>query len=175
MRKIRLIALALCAVVLLITGCGEKPPVKVPDGYKIASDDSADYYFFVPTNWVVDIKAAATSAYVSAVDPASVSVMTWSSTNSDATLAAWWDSFKPDVEKVYDHFAVETEEDMLVDKCAARSVVYTGSIGGTEYRFRQISTIKGGVIYVLTYTNVAANYEDHAADFTDMVDFFLFK
>ena len=175
MSKIRILAILLALCALFICGCGERPPVDVPDGYKIASGEAAEYYFFVPSHWTVDINSTATSATVSNVDPASVSVMTWASTNSDATLADWWNTFVPDFEKVYTDFAVEAEEEMLIDKEAAHSVTYVGSIGETQYRFRQISTIHNGIIYVLTYTNVAASFDDHTEDFTNIAGYFLFK
>jgi len=160
---------------VLACSCGEQSEVEIPDGYKIASADSADYYFFVPETWTVDINSAATSAYVSSTDAAAVSVMTWSSTNSDATLEDWWNSFTADFEKVYDDFSVESEENTLVNGKTAYSVVFTGKIGEDVHKFRQVSTINGSIIYVLTYTNNDVNFDEHTEDFQGIIDNFLFK
>lgn len=175
MRSVKFLAILLSVVTILFCGCGEKSEVEIPNGYQLASDASADYYFFVPLGWTVDINSTATSAYVSSTDPSSVSVMTWTSTYSDMTLEDWWTKFTPDFEMIYDNFAVESEENLLLGGEAARSVVFTGSIGETDYKFRQISAIRDSVVYVMTYTSVADTFDLHTEEFAEMAEYFEFK
>lgn len=175
MRNIKFLAIVLCVASLLLCACGEKSEVEIPDGYQLASDDAADYHFFVPQGWTVDITSTATSAYVSASDPSSVSVMTWASSVSDMSLDDWWASFTPDFEMVYDNFTVESEENMLLGGAAARSVVFTATLGDTDYKFRQISAIRDSVVYVMTYTSTAEGFDLHTEEVTAMAEYFEFK
>lgn len=175
MRNIKFLAILLAAAMIVFCGCGEKSEVEIPDGYQLASDDSADYYFFVPLGWTVDITSTATSAYVPSPDLSAVSVMTWTSTYSDMTLEDWWSKFIPDFETLYDNFAVESEENLLLGGEAARSVVFMGTLGETNYRFRQISSIRDSVVYVMTYTSTEDTFDLHTEEFTEMAEYFEFK
>lgn len=171
----KIFAALLCAVMLAFCACGDKSGIDIPEGFQLASDDAAYYYFFVPTGWTVDITSTATSAYVSSSDPSSVSVMSWSSGVSDMTPEEWWDSFIPDFEKVYDEFTVESEENMLLDGEAARSVVFTATLGDVKYKFRQIAAVHESVVYVMTYTSTEDFFELHTEDVGKMAEYFEFK
>ena len=178
---IRLIALALAVCAVLSFGACRKKDPSVPDGYKLAGtdvSDSKDYYFYVPTSWTVDINSTATSAFVSANDPASVSVMTWTVSVTDASPSECWESSIKDFEKIYSDFKEESREDVKLDGVDALSVVCSGSLGeGDEnaHRFRQVLAVKDSLVYVVTYTNVAARFDEHTQDFNDILGYFKFK
>lgn len=179
MKKTKILALMLVLCALLGMASCEKRDESIPDGYQLAaSEDSAgakEYYFYVPASWSVAIDNTATSATVSASDPASVSVMTWTPAVSDSTPGDFWKSFVSDFEKVYSDFAIEKEEDMLLDGVAARSVTFTGALGGVSYRFCQVTAVKDSLVYVLTYTNLADRFDEHDGDFAEIVGYFKFK
>ena len=131
MTKSRIIPvlLTLALIASVFCSCSKKSDVDIPVGYQLASADEADYYFFVPATWTVDTKT--TAAYVSASDPASISVMTWSLSNTDSTLEEWWNTFLPDFEKVYSDFSLISDENILINSVAAKKMTFTGAIGGT--------------------------------------------
>ena len=58
-----ILTLILALSVLFLTGCDRD--ANAPTGYKTASGEAADYYFFVPDDWTVDMATGATSAYCS--------------------------------------------------------------------------------------------------------------
>ena len=66
--------LALTASSALVS-CSKKGEFDPPTGWQAASDEKADFYFYVPDSWTVDYSTAAAGAYFSAADPSSVSVM----------------------------------------------------------------------------------------------------
>ena len=101
--------------------------------------------------------------------------MTWTAPTTDATPADFWATFVADFEQVYTDFAIEKEDDVLLDGEAARSVVFVGSIGENKYRFRQVTAIRGGLVYVLTYTNLESRFDEHANDFDEIAGYFRFK
>ncbi len=179
MKKIRFMAalLAFCALLCMVS-C-EKKDESIPDGYQLAaseqSNDAKEYKLYVPATWSVAIDNTATSATVSSSDPASVSVMTWTPAVSDSTPGDFWNSFVTDFEKVYSDFKIEKEEDILLDGVGARSVIFTGSLGGENYRFCQVTAVKDSLVYVLTYTNLADRFDEHDGDFAEIVGYFKFK
>ena len=65
MTRIRLTALllALCLVLPALASCSEKGEYDPPTGWQAASDEQADFYFYVPDNWTVDFSTAAAGAY----------------------------------------------------------------------------------------------------------------
>ena len=182
---IRLIALLAALIAALSLAACRKKDTGIPDGYQLVGADengvltevgeAKDYLFFVPASWKIDINGTATSAYVSSGDPATVSVMTWTPPTTDATPGDFWNTFVADFEKVYSDFAIESEADILLDGEAARSVTFTGSIGENAYRFRQITAIRGGLVYVLTYTNLAERFDEHDGDFDEIAGYFKFR
>ena len=138
---VRIICLALALATLVALGSCRKRDETVPEGYKLAgaaengSEDKSeakDYYLFIPATWTVDINNTATSAFVSASDPASVSVMTWTVSVTDATPGECWETSLKDFEKVYSDFKIESTEDIKLDGVDALSVVFSGSLGATE-------------------------------------------
>ena len=181
----KLIALALAIFAILSFAACRKKDTGIPDGYQLVGADedgnltdvgeAKDYLFYVPASWKIDINGTATSAYVSSGDPATVSVMTWTPPNTDLTPADFWATFVEDFEKVYSDFKIEKEDDVLLDGEAARSVIFVGSIGENAYRFRQVTAIRGGLVYVLTYTNLEAQFDEHDGDFDEIVGYFKFK
>lgn len=179
MKKIKLLSVVLALCALLCTVSCEKKDESIPDGYKLAASEQSagakEYSLYVPVTWSVAIDNTATSATVSSSDPASVSVMTWTPSISDSTPGDFWTSFVTDFEKVYSDFSIEKEEDILLDGTAARSVIFTGSLGGVNYRFRQVTAVKDSLVYVLTYTNLADRFDEHDGDFAEIVGYFKFK
>lgn len=72
-RIFAMLLLCLCCVGLL-SACGGQNAY-VPSGFQRISHDNADYYFYVPTEWVPDLSTGVAAAYVSAKDRSSVSFM----------------------------------------------------------------------------------------------------
>jgi hypothetical protein len=185
--RIAAVMLALCAVAAL-GACQTRKDDGIPDGYKLAGaaesgvEDKTgdkDYYLYVPSTWTVDINNTATSAYVSASDPASVSVMTWTASAADSSAEACWDNYREEFESVYSDFKEESREQIKLDGADAISVMFIGSIGSGDgaraLRFRQVLAIKGTLVYLLTYSNSAESFDEHASEFSDIVGYFKFR
>ena len=176
--------LALCAIFTLCACAAKKSESDdgngdkngAPEGWKLADGESEDCLFYVPEAWTVDLKNNVITAS-SQSDRASVSLMTW--TKADATPASIWESDKKGFEALYTDFKEENPENMKLDGADALSVVYTGSLGEGEnasvFRWRQVIAVKGTLVCVLTYTNLADSFDDHAADFDSILGYFKFK
>lgn len=171
------LALALCLALPILASCSKKGEFDPPAGWQAASDEQADFYFYVPDNWTVDFSTAAAGAYYSAADPSSVSVMAWELPNTDTSLDDWWELNREELEKVFDNFNLESEENMTLtaDNLYAKRYVYTAELGGYGYRYMQVAALKGTSVYLFTYCSVEENYESHLEAVEDMLGFLIIK
>lgn len=135
----------------------------VPNGMVRASSDVVDFDLFVPEEWTLDESGGAVSAYKSANDPTSVSVMAWNMPYADSTIADWWETYLADFTLVFTDFTLCSQESALLDGVAAEKYVYTGKLGEITYRYTQLASIRRGTVYLLTMTELADCTEDTAA------------
>lgn len=167
-----LLALLVCCGAFSLTACGE--PSDTPKGMKLASNEIVDYYFYVPTEWTTDLAAGAVSAYYSAEDPSSVSMMAWNIEDDEMTLDSWWETNVSDFNLVFDNFNLEQSSNYILSETAAMQYVYTGSLGENNYKFMQVACMTKGMIYLFTYTSVADNYDAHLEEVAKMLENFKF-
>ncbi len=166
------LATVLCASMLLLTGCGD---TEAPTGFQTASGEAADYAFFVPDDWTVDMTTGATSAYCSTEDPSSVSVMAWELPNTDTTLDEWWAMNLEDISRVFQNVEAAPPETLTLDGVHAQKYVYTADLGEFSYKIMQTAAIKGGSVYLVTYTSLVDAYDAHVGEVDQMIGFFRFK
>ena len=89
MKKITALILSLIAVFALASCSGSD----APSGMKLASNEVCDYYFYVPTNWTVDMSTGVTSAYYSEKDRSNIS-MTSYALSGEMTADSYWESIR---------------------------------------------------------------------------------
>ena len=156
-------------LVLSLSACAS--PDGTPAGMARASAEFADYDLFVPENWIVTQSGGAVSAYVSESDPTNVSVMSWEMPYIDSSVDEWWQSYTAEFETVFSAFTLESTESTVLDGTAAQKYVYTGVLGENTYRYTQFAAVRGGVVYVITFTELASGEEpvDHSTDISDIV------
>ena len=88
--SVKILCAVMAALCLALCACQKTPTeVDVPHGMILASSDIVDYYLFVPQGWRVDMSGGMVSAYKSAEDPTSVSVMTAPPPRSTCTPVSW--------------------------------------------------------------------------------------
>ena len=166
------IALVLTLSVLTLAGCGADS--EAPTGYKTASGEAADYTFFVPEEWNVDLTTGATGAYCSTEDPSSVSVMAWELPNTDTTLDEWWAMNLEDISLVFQNVAVGEPENVTLDGVHGQKYTYTADLGEFSYKIQQTAAIRGGSVYLVTYTSLADTFDSHLEEVGNMLSFFRF-
>lgn len=144
----------------------------VPAGMVRASTDVVDFDLFVPEEWKLDESGGAVAAYKSSNDPTSISVMAWSMPYADSTIADWWEAYRTDFDLVFTDFQLLSKENTMLDGVAAEKYVYTGKLGEYTYRYTQLAAIRGGVVYLMTMTELADCEESiaaaHAEDWSEI-------
>lgn len=170
MKKTLLVILALC-MTLTLFGCGNKE--KAPDGMKDVAPEKEKYNFYVPQNWRTN-SGDVIGAYYSMSDRSNVSVMAYG--GEATTSEEYWKSFKLSAESVFENFEIISEnEAKVIDKLNALSYVYKMKLEAKEYKCMQTVVAYSNILYVITYTAPAENYESHLEDVEKMLSNFNFK
>lgn len=174
----RLVALFLIAAfaISVFTSC-ESDPGDLPEGLERVTNDAVDYYFYYPAGWTVDKNEGIISAYASMQDPSSISITAFTAPKDFESLEKY---FTEDYEKYFTqnfsniNFTERSLETKIAEYPAYRCQ-FTSDIAGNSYKFMQILCVRGGYIYVVTYTSDIETYSDHFADIERAVSYIAFK
>lgn len=168
--KIRFISFVLVLVTLCsLVSCSQRDP-NVPDGFLLAENEGADYYFYYPETWLLDrADAGMTSAYVSEMDFSNVSVTAMTATGDYPNLSEYAEEYY--LKQFTDNFQnleVERNQDgtlkrsvLKIDECDAVSFGYSAVFGGENYHFRAWLISYNGYIYTVLYTAKEDRYEEN--------------
>ena len=169
MKKIAVFITAVIFV-LSLAAC-ERNDGSAPAGWISASDEKADFRFYVPDEWTVDFSTAAAGAYYSSDDPSSVSVMAWELEYTDTTIDEWWKLNVGDLSLVFQNIELISDENTTVDGIYAKSYTYTASISEFNYKIMQTVMITDATVYLFTYTSTPENFDSHLEDVDAMLDY----
>ncbi len=169
MKTIKRFAILLLAVLALFSmaSCAESDP-NVPEGFLLAENEGADYYFYYPSTWLLDrADAGMTSAFVSETDYSNVSVTVFTASPEFPTLPEYAENYY--LKQFTDNFQnlnVERNQDgslkrsvLKIDDCDAIAFRYTANFGQEEYSFRTWLISYNGYIYTVLYTAKTDRYE----------------
>ncbi|MBO5275349.1 MAG: hypothetical protein IJA85_05045 [Clostridia bacterium] len=178
--KIKTTALLMAFVLMLglLTSCGKAADDDggAPFGMKTISTELVDFNLHVPSTWLEDISTGVITARYSDTDASNISVMKIAMGINEATLDDFWAGHKAGFEATFtDLEMIEEGTDMLMGGQAAKRYIYTATMLDMKYRFMQIAAIKGGYVYLFTYTSTDDLYESHIDDVNSIVEHFSFK
>ena len=165
------VLLLLLSAVLLFSSVGCSKDKYVPVGMKAISSDIIDYKIYIPTEWTADLSTGVVSAYYSDKDHSSVNVTAFQLDSAETTVKDFWLSYEDTLKQTIADFEYVTEaETMLWDGKSAEKYVYTGKVGGNEYKFMQVLMITYGTVYIFTYTSTAELYDSHLDDVNKIIE-----
>ncbi len=184
--KFRITAFFLSLLMLLsFSACTkEESEIEIPSGFLLAENENTDYYFFYPSNWLLDRNdAGMTSAFVSETDFSNVSITPFTADAKYPTLLDYVEKFY--FQQFEDNFAnleVEKNQDgsikrsaLKIDGSEALCVNYSADFAGENYSFRAWLISKGGYIYTVLYTAKTAVFESHLQEATAIAENLLFR
>lgn len=167
-----IVIIAMCAASL--AACSKN---EVPSGMTAAYNSAAPYKLYVPNGWTVDASSAITAtAYSRTSDPLSVTVTLANAT--DAAATDYFLSYRVSFESVYEDFAAEEPESVLLDGKAADKFVYTGNLtnGDTvnKYKFTQYISKYNGKFYIITFASGASSFDGYSDTIAEIIGNFKF-
>lgn len=153
------------------------PNAPAPEGMKLASNDDVAYRFYVPTAWNINLEEQIFSAFLEN-DHSSVSVVPYMPEVDSMSVAQYFalcESMMKSTttENGYELLAEPTTVDLGGRQ--ATVYVYRYTVGGREYRYKQVIAAYKSMIYSLTYTSTPENFDAHLADVDAMINAFEFR
>ena len=148
-----------------------------PEGMKLVSSDEVAYRFYVPVSWAVDRNDAIYAAYLES-DRSNVSVTPYQPASGQITVDGYFALCEEQMIKTAgkDGYAlISCVKDATLGGRTAHVYDYTYTVGGEVFRYRQIITAYGGMIYSMTYTSRPETFESHLADLDAMIASFTFR
>ncbi len=137
----------------------------IPAGMKVVSGSGDAYRVFAPESWIAVPGSAASQVYVSETDRSNVSTIAYVSGEAGFDTAAYWEMTEKNYRDGLDNFVlVATVEGETMGGRAAKVYEYTYSVGGVDYRARQVVCAYSDIIVSMTYTALPENYDTHLAD-----------
>ena len=188
MKRILFVFCLLTLVLFLFSACAKS---EVPEGMTPASDPDLDgFTLYVPKGYTIDRSTGVLTAYVSTLDPTSVSAVIVSPT--EKTLADYFNANRAELYALADpdtalEFETENEEFKVgKNELPGRVWVYSFTRGGVGYKVMQILVLRGESpadgVAILTYTGKTdstvtgtVGYADHLKDFELSVANFSFR
>lgn len=161
-----------------------QPDPDVPQGFLLAENEGADYFFYYPESWLLDrCDAGMTSAYVSEVDFSNVSVTAFTASSEYASLPEYAEHYY--LKQFTDNFRnleVERNQDetlkrsvLKIDGCDAIAFNYKATFGGEAYSFRTWLISYNGYVYTVLYTARADRYEANFSAAEEIAENIRFK
>ena len=188
MKRVPLIFCLLILGLLLLASCGKS---EIPEGMTTASDPDLDgFVLYVPKGYTIDRSTGVLTAYVSELDPTSVSAVIVAP--AEESVSAYFNANRAALDALADPgtslvFEIENEE-YKVGKAElpGRVWVYAFTRGKVNYKVTQILVPRGDSpsdgVAILTYTGKTdatvtgtVGYADHIKDFELMVQNFSFR
>ncbi len=172
MKKFICIILALVCLTALVS-CSKNQ--ETPEGYKLISDENAAYYFYAPTQWVVNDGDGPDSVFYSEADRSIVTVTTYLALETIQTVEEYWKHVENSYKTTYAEYVLVESGDTMMGERNAKSYTFTATIGGVSYKLRQIIAVSGDYFYIMTYMSTPDNFDKHIEEVNGMVGVFAFK
>ena len=157
MKKITALILTLIAI-LSLTACGAND--NAPSGMKLASNEVCDFYFYVPTNWTIDMSTGVSSAYFSEKDRSNMSMTSYALSGA-MTVDAYWETIKSDYSALFAEMSEPEIKTTALDGVEAKQYTYVAKAGTEQFKIMQIFCVKGETVYVFTFTATPEKFEEH--------------
>ena len=178
MKKFCLIIVLVLTLLLLIS-CSKKE-TDIPDGMAVLNGDAVEFNFYYPEDWQIDRNDGMVSVYVSDKDRSNVSVTTFTAPAEvqgvDGYLTMGNTTYFDHVKATFPDLEMLTDgEEVTLGGAPARQYVFTASVSGDPYKFRQVITYYYGYIHILTYTSTIDGFDSHTDEVNKIISEFTFK
>ncbi|MCL2099027.1 MAG: hypothetical protein FWH24_01140 [Oscillospiraceae bacterium] len=162
------------------------------EAFKLANNQAVDFYFHYPEDFIMDKNAVMISIYVNDheiietefdtgaalsfyVNP-NLSAYVFSMQETYDDVERYWNEYMhPALSETFGGVAVELSEAVEVAGIQGQKYIYSGTLGGKEYKFAQIIFFRDREIYTLTYTATPEKFDRHSRVLDIVSETFNFK
>ena len=175
----RILAITLLLLLSLTVVSCSSDEVETPDGMQLATA-APEYYFFVPSSWIVNTGSGTSSAYYSMNDMTTVSISVTSySPIESLDIDGYWDMCEEEYRSEFKNYTFISEEATTVSSATkpknAKSFTYSADFSGKTYKFTQIIFTNGDMFYTITYTALTEQYDAHLEELAKMKSEFVLR
>lgn len=175
----RLFLVVLLMLSLILVSCS-KEESELPEGMTYAENDAVDYILYYPEEWTLDRNDGMVNVYVSEKDHSNVSVTAFTAPSGVNSVDGYismgeTNYFEHLKENFTDLELLSDGEETTLGTAPARQYVFSATVAGDEYKFRQIITYYYGYIYIFTYTSTLDAFDTHTEEVNSMAKEFTFK
>lgn len=173
-------AMFLCAsIILLFSSCSDKIlDISTDDGSILAANDLQTFYFYYPSDWIIDKNEAMIVIYrdegevfqsnmenkgepYAFVEKTNISAIAYGVVSTVVSIEDYWNDYCLPWMDVFDNFSLSSVADAMMGEFEAKRYDYTAEIGGVPFQFAQIFALDRGVIYTITYTASPEKFPDY--------------
>ena len=169
-KKMFIIALVLVAAITLFSCSGEDS--EIPEGMQIASLEGEPFKLFVPKNWTLNSATGVSGAYLSS--DAGISVTVTAQDGVEGDLATLVEASVEEYKAVLENFELVSEADVVLDKRAAKKVVFSALYDGARYSFMRIFAKYEDDLVIFSYKAKADFFETYLPEAEGMLEVFKF-
>ena len=168
-KRILIVVLVIIMALALFSCSGESD---IPEGMQVASLEGEPFKLFVPKNWTLNSATGVSGAYLSS--DAGISVTVTAQEGSDGDLATLVAANIEEYKAVLENFEPVSEADVVLDKRAAKKVVFSAIYDGARYSFMRIFAKYENYLVVFSYKAKADFFETYLPEAERMLEVFKF-
>ena len=177
--------LLICMFVFALASCGSDSAGTgdVPTGMKPLSNDITDYVIYIPQDWTPDVSTGVVSAM--AYDRTNVNVIEVTADEDVNSVDDFFADYEVQLKDMLKDYKLETDPvNTKLGGFDAKEYIYSGSIGGSVYKYRQVISLVNksfaGItndyrVYMITYTATEDLYDTHTEEVDKIINSFSFK
>ena len=186
----RILSLALVMISIFTLASCSREEGEAPFGMIKASSDAAEFYLYVPNDWVVTTEenSLMASARASESDPSNITMIGFEDGSGEyADIDAFWAYYKNELASRIFDFAGEGDErattfnltlegeGMIIDDVPAKKYEYSGKLAGSDLSYMMVIAKIDSVFYIITYTSSQSLYSKHADKVNALIEYIEFK
>ncbi len=184
LKKGLLVFICLSILVSVFSSCTvNKSYVGAPDGMRPINEGEEGGIAYVPISWSVDTSTGIPTAYVSANNRTSITLVTVPGDRVGASIPEYFNSFRTSFEQSFKDFKIikasENDSDYetrLIGGVAAYIYVYSGKVTEKSLKFKQafFQNSNDKTLFIITYSAIEEVYENYLKTLDEVYDNFKF-
>lgn len=193
MKKIVVLIIFCAAFSLSLYSCSDKViDISTDDGAVLAANDLLNFYFYYPSDWILDKNEAMISIYkdegevfqtnmeskgesYAIIGKTNISAIAFRVLSTVESTEDYWNDYCLPQMEMLDNFTLASVTDAVMGEFDAKRYDFTAEIGGVPFQYVQVFALDRGVIYTVTYTASSEKFGEYSEVLEKVVSTFALK